>query len=154
MELSKEYTFKYMIVIFCLGIALEICVFFYIYNNSKNIFNEMFDDTLDKSADKTKETMEMINNFISNLLIYYLSKLKLISKHTFLFNGKTNSKAENIVNRNSKFFENLNLRDKIIMAKTNEIKNMKPFKEIFNNTTEKFDYVGKNMGILLIKIYY
>ena len=48
----------------------------------------MFDNTLEKSANKTKETMEMINSFISNLLINYMTKLKLISKHTFFLMEK------------------------------------------------------------------
>ena len=146
MELSKEYTFKYVLVIFCLGIALEICVSFFLYNNSQNIFNEIFDNTLEKSAEKTKETMEKMNSFIKNLMMFYMTKLKLISKHTFLFNGKYNSKNENIINRNSKIFKNKNLREKIIKAKTDVIKNKGSFKDVFNNGTEKFDYIEYYMN--------
>ena len=33
----------------------------------------------------------------------------------------------------------------MVEAKTNQIKNKKPFKDVFNNTTEKFDYIAYYM---------
>ena len=135
MELNKEYIIKIVTIVFCLVMVLEISIYFFIYNKSNQIFEQMFNDTLAKSAEKTKETMDMMRHFISNLIMYYMTKLKLISKHTVLFNGKNNTKDELKINRNSKLFKNKNLRDKIIEAKTNDIYNKKPFKDVFNNET-------------------
>ena len=54
MELNKEYIIKIVTTIFCLVIALEIFIYFFIYKNSNQIFKKMFNDTLDKSEEKTK----------------------------------------------------------------------------------------------------
>ena len=143
MKLIKEYTTKVLIIIFSLSLSLEICVFIFIYRNSKNIYTKLFNDTLEKAADKSKESIEMINNFTGNLFMNYMTKLKLISKHTLLYNGNTNS--ENIINMNSKIFSNKNLRDKIIKAKKDEIYKKKGFQDIFNQTTQKFDYIESYM---------
>jgi hypothetical protein len=70
-----------------------------------------------------------------------MTKLKLISKHIFLFNGNVNSINDNSINKNSKIFKNNNLVDKIIEAKTEAILEKPIFKEFFNETTGKFDYV-------------
>ena len=141
MKLINEYTTKVLILIFCLVISLEICVFFFIYKNSQSIYKKTYKDTLEKSAKKGKETMEMINHFMRNLFMYYMTKLKLISKHIFLFNGNVNSINDNSINKNSKIFKKNNLVDKIIEAKTEAILEKRTFKEYFNETTGKFDYV-------------
>ena len=141
MKLINEYTTKVLILIFCLVISLEICVFFFIYKNSQSIYKKIYKDTLEKSAKKGKETMEMINHFMRNLFMYYMTKLKLISKHIFLFNGNVNSINDNSINKNSKIFKKNNLVDKIIEAKTEAILEKPIFKEFFNETTGKFDYV-------------
>ena len=142
MKMIQEYIIKVIIIIFIFSIALEICSFFLIYNDSKKIYDRTFNDTLIKSTKKSKEAMESLTHFISNLFMSYMTKLKLISKHTYLFNGKMDSNEENIINRNSKFFKNKNLRDKIIEAKTESIYEKEAFKALFNETTEKFDFVG------------
>ena len=69
MKLINEYTTKVLILIFCLAISLEICVFFFIYKNSQSIYQKIYNDTLEKSAKKGKETMEMITHFMRNLFM-------------------------------------------------------------------------------------
>ena len=140
MKLINEYTTKVLIHILFLVISFEICVFFFIYKNSQSIYKKIYNDTLEKSAKKGKETMEMINHFMRNLFMYYMTKLKLISKHIFLFNGNMYSMDNNSVNKNSKIFKNKNLTGKIIEANTDAIAK-RNFKEFFYETTGKFDYV-------------
>ena len=143
MKLIKEYITKVLIIIFFLSLSLEICVFIFIYRNSKNIYTKLFNDTLDKAAKKSKESIEMINNFTGNLFMNYMNKLKLISKHTLLYNGNVNN--DNIINMNSKIFSNKNLLDKIIRAKKDEIYKKQEFQDLFNETTEKFEYIQSYM---------
>ena len=141
MKLIQNYSIKLIIFILFLVSILEICVFFFIYRNSKNIYNKLFDDTLDKSAKKAKESFESINHFVRNLFMNYMTKFKLISKHAFLYSGKEDSKEKNIINKNSKIFNKKNLYDKIIEAKTEVIYQKEAFQGLFNETTEKFYYI-------------
>ena len=141
MKLINEYTTKVLILILCFVISLEICVFFFIHKNSQSIYKIIYNDTLEKSAKKGKETMEMITYFMRNLFMYYMTKLKLISKHIFLFNGNMYSIHDNSINKNSKILNNKNLTDKIIEANTDAILKKRNFKKFFNETTGKFDYV-------------
>ena len=141
MKLINNYIIKVIILIFCLLFSLEILVCYFIYRNSKNIYKKIFDETLEKSKNKAKESMETMTKFIQNLLMNYITKLKLINKHIYLYNRKIDSKNENIINKNSRLFKNKNLRDKIIEAKTNMIYEKKFFQDLFNKTTEKFDYI-------------
>ena len=145
MKLIQNYSIKLIIFILFLVSILEICVFFFIYRNSKNIYNKLFDDTLDKSAKKAKESFESINHFVRNLFMSYMTKFKLISKHAFLYSGKEDSKEKNIINKNSKIFNKKNLYDKIIEAKTEVIYQKEVFQGLFNETTEKFDYIDNYM---------
>ena len=141
MKLINNYIIKVIILIFCLLFSLEIFVCYFIYRNSKNIYKKIFDETLEKSKNKAKESMETMTKFIQNLLMNYITKLKLINKHIYLYKRKADSKNENIINKNSKLFKNKNLRDKIIEAKIDMIYANKDFQDLFNETTEKFDYV-------------
>ena len=100
MELIKNYTIKVIIFIFSLVLFLEIFASFFINRNWISIYKTIFDDTLEKSAAKGKESIEAMTKFIRNLLMNYMTKLKLISKHNYLYNGKTDSKSENIINKN------------------------------------------------------
>ena len=141
MKIIKEYIIKVIIIIFFFVFSLEICVCVFIYRNSKSIYKKLFDDTLEKSGAKAHESMRTINKFISNLLMTYITKLKLISKHLLLYNGKSDSNNENIINKNSKLFKNKNIYEKILEAKTDVINEKNFFKDIFNKTSEKFDYI-------------
>ena len=119
MKLINNYILKVIILIFCLLLSLEIFVCFFIYKKSKNIYKELFDETLEKSKNKANESMETLTKFIQNLLMSYITKLKLINRHIYLYRGKRDSK--NIINKNSKIFKNKNLKEKIIEAKTDKI---------------------------------
>ena len=145
MKLIKEYSTKVLIFIFFLVCSSEICVFFFIHHNSKNIYNKLFDDTLNNSAKKSKETLKSLLHFTKNLFMNYMTKLKLISKHIVLYNEKRDSNKSQIINKNSKIFNKINLENKIIEAKTEVIKHKKIFKDLFNETTNKFDYSDNYM---------
>ena len=80
---------------------------------------------------KTTEFTENVEKYITNLFIIYINKLKLISKHTFLYNGKKNSKENEQINKNSKMFFNKDLKSKILEAKTEEINKIKHFNKLF-----------------------
>ena len=142
MELIKEYTTKILTIIFLLLIALEISIFIYINKDSKNSYNKIFNNTLEKSAEKAKETIDMMNNFTRNLFMNYITKLKLITKQIILYNGKKESNNKSAINKNSKIFNNINLKEKILEAKADVINNKKAFQDIYNKTTEKFEYIN------------
>lgn len=89
---------------------------------------------------KTTEFTENVEKYITNLFIIYINKLKLISKHTFLYNGKKNSKENEQINKNSKMFFNKDLKSKILEAKTEEINKIKHFNKLFNTNTGQFEY--------------
>ena len=88
MKLIREYTTKVIILIICFVILLELFVCFYIYRTSYNIFEIYITDTLEKTKKKTTEFTQTINKFVVNLLMNYITKLKLIAKSNALFNGK------------------------------------------------------------------
>ena len=140
MKLIKDYSTKVLIFIFFLVCSLEICVFIFIYHNSKNIYNKLFDDTLNNSAKKSKESLKSLLHFTKNLFMNYMAKLKLISKHIVLYNEKRDSNKRQVINKNSRIFNKINLENKIIEAKTAVINQKKIFKDLFNETTNKFDY--------------
>jgi len=141
MKIIQDYTIKVIILIFCLVLSLEICICIFIYINSKNIYKEIFDDTLEKSAKKAKESMETVTKFIQNLLMIYITKLKLINKHIYLYNRNFYLDNENTINKNSKISKNKNLQNKIIEANTDSIHENKVFQNLFNETKEKFEYI-------------
>ena len=140
MKLYKEYTIKVAIFMICFVTLLEFCICIFIYKTSIKIFETTTSETLERTKRKTTELTESINKYISNLLMNYITKLKLISKHTLLFNGKINSDEKSSINKNSKIFLNKNLGKRILKAETEEIYNIEAFKKIFNNETQRFDY--------------
>ena len=137
MKIIQNYTIKGIILIFCSVLALEICV---CNRNSTKIYKKLFDETLEKSSEKAKESMETVTKFVKNLLMSYMTKLKLINKHIYLYNRNTYLKNKNKINKNSTLFKNKNLKDKIIEAKTESIYAKKAFQKLFNETTKKFEY--------------
>ena len=141
MELTKEFTFKIILFMFFFVTILEIVVFIFIYKNSNFIFEKAISEALEISRQKTTELTEYINNYISNLIFNYVTQLKLITKHSYLFIGKKNSKNDKVINKNSKIFLNKDLVKRIIPAKTEEINRIKAFNEVYNSSTNKFDYI-------------
>ena len=137
----KEYIFKIIIIIICLVLSLELTISLYLYYKSYNIFETIFDNTLEKAKVKTTEIVENLNKYINNLYINPFTKIKLLSKHTLLFNGKNNSNKNEVINRKSKIFLNNDLDSRILEAKTNEIIKIDCFNKLFNNVTKKFEYL-------------
>ena len=127
MKLEKEFTFKMILFLISFIILLEIVVFGFIYYKSIQIYEKTVSDTLERTKQKTKELAEYINKFITNLLMNYITKLKLITRYNHLFIGKNNSNVDEIINKNSKIFLNKDLRYRIIPAITEEINKIKVF---------------------------
>ena len=141
MKLTNEFTFKIILILISFIILLEVVVFGFIYYKSIQIFEKTVSDTLDRTKQKTTELAEYMNKFITNLLMNYITKLKLITRYIQLFIGKNNSNCDEIINKNSKIFLNKNLGYKIIPAITEEINKIKVFNKIFNSQTNKFYYL-------------
>ena len=141
MKLTNEFTFKIILILISFIILLEVVVFGFIYYKSIQIFEKTVSDTLERTKQKTTELAEYINKFITNLLMNYITKLKLITRYIQLFIGKNNSNCDEIINKNSKIFLNKNLGYKIIPAITEEINKIKVFNKIFNSQTNKFYYL-------------
>ena len=142
MKLNKEYTYKIALLIFGLVILLEIIVCFLIYFNSYNIYEKILFNTFESSRRKTTQFTQSVNLYIGNVLVKFINYLKLITKHTFIFNGKKNSNKIDSINKNSKIFFNNNLQNKILPAKTEEIIKIKNFRNIYNSKTGTFDYLN------------
>ena len=142
MKLSKEYTVKIILFMICLIIILEIVIFLFIFKTSNKIYEKTISDSLQKSKQKATEIAEYINKFITNLLKTYITKLKLISRHSHLFIGKEKSKKDEVINKNSNIFLNKDLEKRIIQAKTEEINKISDFNKIYNSDENKFDYIG------------
>ena len=140
MELIKEYTFKVIIIIICLVISLELAVSLYLNYTSNKIFENTLSSTLEKAKVKTTEIAEYINKYINNLFINYITKFKLISKNTYLFNGKKDSSENEVINRNSKIILNNDLDSRILEAKYDEIIKIDCFNKLLNKDTKIFDY--------------
>ena len=142
MKLNKEYTYKIALLIFGLVILLEIIVCFLIYFNSYNIYEKIIFNTFESSRKKTTQFTQSVNLYIGNVLVKFINYLKLITKHTFIFNGKKNSNKIDSINKNSNIFFNNNLQNKILPAKTEEIIKIKNFRNIYNSKTGTFDYLN------------
>ena len=141
MKLTKEYTSRIIkIFIFCV-LCLNITILIYLYKTSFKIFKKIIEGTMNETKEKTKEFTESVNKFVSTLLLNYITKLKLISKHTLLFNGKNNSKENGAINKNSKMFLGKNYGKRIITDNTTEILNNAAFLKIFNKNTSSFEYI-------------
>ena len=108
MKLINEYTTKIIVMIISLILFLEICIVIYTYLDSKKIFESTYEETLKASEKKAIEITRNIKMLTTNILMQAITELKLIAKHSLLYN-KENSK-------NSKFFENNNKHKKIIKA--------------------------------------
>ena len=138
MKLANEFSFKIISFLICFIILLEIVVFAFIYYKSIQIYEKTVSDTLERTKHKTIELAESVNIFVTNLLMNYITKLKLIARYSIFFIGKNKSKPDEVINKNSKIFLNKDLGYRIIPAITEEINKI----GVFNSETNKFDYLG------------
>ena len=142
MKLTQEYTITVIIFIISFVLLLEGSTFLFIRIYSEKILEKTISDSLEVSKQKTTEMGEHITTYINNLFMNHLSKLKLIRKHIYVFNRNDNLNGKTIFNKNSNIFlNNKDLKNKILLADTEEIYKQKPFQKLFNNITQKFDYV-------------
>ena len=86
MKLINEYTTKIIIMIISLILFLEICIVIYTYLDSKKIFESTYDETLKASEKKTIEITRNIKMLTTNILMQAITELKLIAKHSLLYN--------------------------------------------------------------------
>ena len=116
MKIIHEYTRKLIIMILCLMIIFEACFLSYIQFTSEKIFNKVYSETLNKTEQKTIEITRNTKYFTINLLMNYITELKLIARHILLYKGMNNTNNKNHINYNSKIFPNNNNNKKIIEA--------------------------------------
>ena len=136
MKLIQEYTIKLIIMINFFVIALEICVLLFISKTSTKIFDNMYEETLNKTEEKTLEITSSIKMFTTNFIIKFITNLKLIAKHTLLYNGKNTSNINDIINKNSKFVINNNQHKKIIKSDMVQLFMTPEFYKIYKETDQ------------------
>ena len=136
MKLIQEYTIKLIIMINFFVITLEICVLLFISKTSTKIFDNMYEETLNKTEEKTLEITSSIKMFTTNFIIKFITNLKLIAKHTLLYNGKNTSNINDIINKNSKFVINNNQHKKIIKSDMIQLFMTPEFYKIYKETDQ------------------
>ena len=122
MKLIKEFIIKEILLLFIALIVIEGFIIFLLSKRAEIIYDETYNETIDKIVNKTLEAVQKFETFTKNYLFRYLADLKLISKHSILFNI------------NSTQGENLNLQDKVIVPALKE--NL----DALNNTSRFKDY--------------
>ena len=133
MKIIQEYSIKVIIMIIFFMIVLESCFLGYIDKTSNKIFKEAYNETLKKTEQKTIEITRNTKAFTTNLLMKYITELKLIARHIFLYKGMNDTNKKNI-NYNSKIFANNNNHKKIIQADLNYLLYTMDFFKIFKYT--------------------
>ena len=134
MKIIHEYSIKVIIMILFFMIVLEGCFLSYIDSTSNKILKETYNETLKKTEQKTIEITRNTKKFVENLLMKYITELKLIARHIFLYKGKNNINNKNHINYNSKIFENKNNHKKIIEANLTKLLYTNDFFKIFKDT--------------------
>ena len=134
MKIIHEYIRKLVIMILCLMIIFDAGFLSYIQSNSEKIFAQVYDETLNKTEQKTIEITRNTKYFTINLLMKYITELKLIARHIFLYKGMNNTNNKNNINYNSKIFVNNNNQKKIIEADLNYLINTMDSFKIYKYT--------------------
>ena len=96
MKIIREYSNQVIIMIIFFTIVLESCFLGYIYKTSNIIYKETYNETLKKTEQKTIEITRNTKIFITNLLMRYITELKLIARHIFLYKGMNDTNKKNI----------------------------------------------------------
>ena len=71
----------------------------------------------------------------------FITDLKIIARNTYIYNSNNNSNSKNSFNMNSKIISN-NEKYKIISENKEQLVNNDIFNKIYNNSTNKFDYIN------------
>ena len=141
MNLIQEYSVKTIIFTFCLAFALEATIIIFLYLTSKNTLNDIYDESILSSENKAIEFTKSVKSFISYTLMKFITDLKIIARNTYIYNSNNNSNSKNSFNMNSKIISN-NEKYKIISENKEQLVNNDIFNKIYNNSTNKFDYIN------------
>ena len=143
MKLIQEYTFKVIIFIISLTIIMEISILALLYLRASQIFMTTYQQTITESETKLIEITKKIENHSSNIIIKYLTDLKLMGKHALLLNGKYGKNYSTEINKESNLFK-INDKKKYIINAEREILNQKDYiRRMYNETEDIFDYLQK-----------
>ena len=86
MKLIKEFIIKEIIMLFIALLVIETFIIWILRKRAETIYDNTYDETMDKIENKTLEAAEKFKEFMNNYISKYLSDLKLIAIHSFLFN--------------------------------------------------------------------
>ena len=140
MKLIQEYTIKVIIFTIVLSFVMEIFLLCLLYIRANIIFKESYQQTILNSETKSIKITQKISNHISNVIIKYLTDLKLIGKHALLLNGKKDKNYTTEINKESTFFKNSYNQKHLVIATKEELFKVDSIKKMFNDLNQSFDY--------------
>ena len=142
MKLIKEYINKVIIWVIIFSILMEFCIFSIIYFKSREIYFKVYQDNIIKSENKSYELTKKIEEYTSDLILKYLTDIKLICKHSLLLNGKKVYNITSTINRDSNILNINNQQKDIIIAKMEDLLEKEYMKKLINDNGF-FDYNSK-----------
>ena len=140
MKLIQEYTIKIIIFAIVLSVAMEFILFSLLYMRGNIIFKESYQQTIINSETKSITITQKISNHMSNVIIKYLTDLKLIGKHALLLNGKKAKNYTTEINKESEFFKNSYNQKHLVFATKEELFKVGSIKNMYNDLIQRFDY--------------
>ena len=132
MKLIKEYIIKEILVLLAAAIVIEGFIIYLLNKRAKIIYEDTYNETNKKIENKTLEAAIKIEELAKNYLSKYLTDLKLIVTHSFLFNINKNTTNNNKLDNENK---------KIYTATLEDLKKEEDLNKYLNN--EQFSYVNK-----------
>ena len=142
MKLVSEIISLPSLILVLLAIITEVALLIFIEVNYKKGYSILFEPTKEITINKTSISSMKFNEIISNGLYRYYGDLKLIGRHmsTFILEGDYNSNE--IINKNSNFFQNYNnsLNKNIIFSDIKSLSEEECLKEFVIN---KYNYIEK-----------
>ena len=132
MKLIKEYIIKEILVLLAAAIVIEGFIIYLLNKRAKIIYEDTYNETIEKIENKTLEAAIKIEELAKNYLSKYLTDLKLIVTHSFLFNINKNTTNNNKLDNENK---------KIYTATLEDLKKEEDLNKYLNN--EQFSYVNK-----------
>ena len=131
MKLIKEYIIKEILVLLAAAIVIEGFIIYLLNKRAKIIYEDTYNETIEKIENKTLEAAIKIEELAKNYLSKYLTDLKLIVTHSFLFNINKNTTNNNKLDNENK---------KIYTATLEDLKKEEDLNKYLNN--EQFSYVN------------
>ena len=145
MKLIKEFIIKEIFLLIAALAIIELFIMYLLKKRTKIIYEETYDETMEKIMGKTLEGALKLEEFISNYVAKYLGDLKIIAKHSLLFNVNTSNESNNLFYNDTKniYFatlERLNGTEFESFQSEEENLYIKYFEDEFENKTNPNSY--------------